>query len=76
VELEPVKNLRSYTTVAGEPEPERARAYLIARTNGREFRAVRADAELNEKGRLVVAPAVLKAIGVEPKSRVDCVPLP
>jgi len=24
----------------------------------------------------VVAPAVLKAIGVEPKSRVDCVPLP
>jgi arginine N-succinyltransferase len=75
-ELEPVKNLHTCATVAGEPGPETSQAYLIARAGGREFRAVRADAELNDKGRLVVAPSVFKAIGVEPKSRVDCLLLP
>lgn len=75
-ELEPVKSFRTYPTVASEPAPEKARSYLLAYSDARGFRAVRAGAELNDKGRLVVAPAVLKAIGVEPKSRVDCLPLP
>jgi len=74
-ELEAVKSSRTCAVVAGEPAPEKARAYLLACSGRRGFRAVRADAELTG-GRLVVPPAVLKVIGVESRSRVDCVPLP
>jgi arginine N-succinyltransferase len=75
-ELEPVKSLRSYIAVSGEPAAEKARTYLVAAEDAHGFRAVRADAELLDHGRIVVAPAVLSALDLNPKSRVDTVPLP
>jgi arginine N-succinyltransferase len=75
-ELEPVKAMRSHIAVPGEPAAEKIRTYLVSAEDGRGFRAVRADAELLDNGRIVVAPAVLSALALNSKSRVDAVPLP
>jgi arginine/ornithine N-succinyltransferase beta subunit len=59
----------------GEPAPERVRQYLVGyEQHG--FRAVRAEIELTPEGQLIARPAVLRALGIEPRTRVDVVPLP
>lgn len=76
-ELQPVKDFRTCLALAGEPAAERARAYLVACEDARRgFRAVRAVAEMDDQNRLVVTPAVLKALAIKPRTRVDAVPLP
>ena len=75
-ELEPVKHHRAMTVEAGDPDPARLQSYLIAIENGDGFRAVRADAELHENGRVIVGASALKALGIAPRSRVNVVGLP
>jgi arginine N-succinyltransferase len=74
-ELAPVRQYRSLRAIAGEPNAERSREYLIGKEDERGFRAVAGRAE-QQGGRLIVAPAVLKALGARQSERVDTVPLP
>jgi arginine N-succinyltransferase len=74
-DLVPIKQMQSGSIVAGEPLPERSKDYLVSYEDGG-FRAVRAAVENLDKGRLMVEPAVLDALGIHPRSRVDIVPLP
>ena len=74
-QLLPVQQASVYTVDAGEPALERRRQYLLAHEN-RGFRAVRADAEIPERGRLMVRAKVLQALEVKPRGKVSAVPLP
>jgi arginine/ornithine N-succinyltransferase beta subunit len=74
-QLLPVQQVSVYTVDAGEPAPERRRQYLLAHEN-HGFRAVRADAEMAEPGRLMVRAKVLQALGVKPRAKVSAVLLP
>jgi arginine N-succinyltransferase len=74
-QLLPIQQVRAYVLGVGEPPLERTRQYLLAHEdNG--FRAVRADAEAIQPGRLIVRTAVLNALGVKPRAKVMAVPLP
>ncbi|HJU09946.1 MAG TPA: arginine N-succinyltransferase, partial [Candidatus Binataceae bacterium] len=73
--LLPVQQTATRTLAVGEPAPERTRQYLLA-IEDREFRTVRADAELSETGKLIVRMPVLHALGVEVRAKVSAVPLP
>jgi len=75
-ELEPVKCLRTAVAIPGEPAPEKSRPHLLAAEDGDGFRAVRGDVEQLDDGRILVSTAVLSALALRPKSRVDTVPLP
>jgi arginine N-succinyltransferase len=75
-ELRPVREWRSVAAIAGEPTADRARAYLVGCEDARGFRAVRAQAEMVDPGKIKVEPAALAALGVTPRTRVDAVPLP
>jgi arginine N-succinyltransferase len=75
-DLEPVKSRRTIVALAGEPASDQQRSFLVAVENADGFRAVRAEAELHEAGHLVVTPAVLHALKLKSRARVDIVPLP
>lgn len=75
-DLRPVREWRSVAAIAGEPAPERARAYLLGCEGAHGFRAVRAQAEMIEPGRIKVGADTLAALGVNSRTRVDTVPLP
>jgi arginine N-succinyltransferase len=75
-DLVPIRKLHNYAAIAGQPAPERANLYLVACVDRRGFRAVRAQAETLDDDRIVVTPAVLAALGLKSKARVDTVPLP
>jgi arginine N-succinyltransferase len=74
-ELLPVRQVSMYALGAGEPTPERTRQYLLAHED-HGFRAIRADAEMPEPGRLIVRAGVLRALGVKARVKVKAVPLP
>ncbi len=74
-ELRPVKDYRALDAVIGAPSPEKSRAYLLAREDRRGFRAVRADAAV-EDSRIIVNDAVLAALSAREGERLDVVPLP
>ncbi|HKV55967.1 MAG TPA: arginine N-succinyltransferase, partial [Candidatus Binataceae bacterium] len=73
-QLIPVQNTRTLTASEGEPAPEHVGQYLVAHEN-REFRAVRAEAEV-AADRVMMRPAVLKALGIKPRTKVAIVPIP
>jgi arginine N-succinyltransferase len=75
-DLRPVKEMQSYAAIAGEPASERSRAYLVACEDARGFRAVRAEAEMMDPGRIKVSAGVLAALKINPRTRVDTAPLP
>lgn len=75
-DLEPVKSRRTVVALTGEPAPDRQRSFLVAIEHADGFRAVRAEAELHDTGHLVVTPAVLHALKLESRARVDIVALP
>lgn len=75
-ELQPVKDRRICIATAGEPAAERRRSSLVAIENQEGFRAVRAEVELREDDRCVIAHEVLRALGIRSRSRVDVMPLP
>jgi arginine N-succinyltransferase len=74
-QLIPVQQVTTCTLAVGEPAPNRTRSLLLALDDGG-FRAVRADAEVAEANRLVVRQSVLRALRVEPRVKVNVVPLP
>jgi arginine N-succinyltransferase len=74
-QLIPVQQAGAYVLDVGEQASERMRQYLLAYEEFG-FRAVRADADGTEAGRLLVRPGVLRALGVKPHVRVNAVPLP
>jgi arginine N-succinyltransferase len=74
-ELIPVASTSTYPVNPGEPAPERTRQYLVGHEQDG-FRAVRAEIELTPQGQIIARPAVLRALGVEFRTRVDVVPLP
>jgi arginine N-succinyltransferase len=74
--LAPVRQFRTYRAIAGEPDPARARAFLIGLEDDRRgFRAVAANAQ-PQGGRLIVERGVLRALGGHESDRLDTVPLP
>jgi arginine N-succinyltransferase len=74
--LAPVRQFRTYRAIAGEPDPARARAFLIGLEDARRgFRAVAANAQ-PQGGRLIVERGVLRALGGHESDRLDTVPLP
>ena len=75
-ELEPVQSRRTVVAIAGEPPAEKQHSYMVAIENADGFRAVRAEAELHDAGHLVVTPAVLHALKINSRARVDIVALP
>jgi arginine N-succinyltransferase len=74
-ELGPVKEYRALVAIIGEPSPEKRRAFMVARDDRRGFRAVRAEAAV-EGSRIIVNKAVLAALSVRERGRLDVVPLP
>jgi arginine N-succinyltransferase len=74
--LEPIKNHRVAATEAGEPDSGKQQNYLIAVEDGEGFRAIRAEAELRDKDKVVVNTGALAALGIAPRVRVNLVPLP
>jgi arginine N-succinyltransferase len=74
--LEPVQSRRTVVAIVGEPPAEKQRSYIVAIENADGFRAVRAEAELHDGGHLIVTPAVLHALRIKSRTRVDIVPLP
>jgi arginine N-succinyltransferase len=74
-ELEAVRATASYRAVAAEAQTQPDRLYLVARDDPRGYRAVAAHAAVDGR-RIVLAPAVLRALGAEVRDRVDAVPLP
>lgn len=74
-DLEPVKHYRRYRICSGASDRGQRGSYLIAREDERGFRAVKAEATL-ERGRLVVAPEIIKRLLISEDDRVDAVPLP
>jgi arginine N-succinyltransferase len=74
-ELRPVKEFRTCVGVEGAPAAERVHLCMIATDGDRGFRAVLAAAE-RQDDKIVVTPAVLKALGVRPRTNVDTVTLP
>lgn len=75
-DLEPVKNMRTYTAKPGSPDPQRARPFMLGYESERGFCAVMADAEVLNEKTIAVVPAILKALGINDKKRVDTIPLP
>jgi arginine N-succinyltransferase len=75
-DLEPVQNRRTLIAAAGVPAPDRQKSFLVGCENAAGFRAVRAEAELQDGGHLLVTPAVLRALRLESRARVDIVALP
>ena len=74
-DLAPTKELQSLTAIAGQSTPEHARSRLIAYSGPEGFRAIRADAEINQSGIMLTA-GQLAALGAEVGAQVDTVPLP
>ncbi len=74
-QLIPIQQIGAYTISVAEPAPERTRQYLIAHQE-HGFRAVRAEAEVPEPGRMIVRPGVLRVLGIKPRAKIDAVPLP
>jgi arginine N-succinyltransferase len=74
-QLIPVRQLSTYSVDVGEPVPERTRPHLLA-IEDPDFHAVRADADVPEPGRMIVRPAVLHALRVKPRVKIEAVPLP
>jgi arginine N-succinyltransferase len=75
-DLEPVRSRRTVIAISGQPLLEKQRSYLVAVEDSDGFCAVRAEAELHDTGQLVVTSAVLRALKIKSRSRVDIVPLP
>jgi arginine N-succinyltransferase len=74
-QLLPVQQVSVYALDVGEPAPEQTRQYLLAYEN-HGFRAVRAEAEAVEPGRLIARAGVLHALGIKPRVKIYSVPLP
>ncbi|MBV8055938.1 MAG: arginine N-succinyltransferase [Deltaproteobacteria bacterium] len=74
-QLLPVQQVSICALCAGEPASERSRRYLLAHED-HGFRAIRADAEMPEPGRLIVRAGVLHALGVKARTKVNAVPIP
>jgi arginine N-succinyltransferase len=76
-DLEPVRTRRTIVAVGGAPSAEEQRSYLVAIENRDGFHAVRAEAELlQDADHLRVTPAILHALKIKPRTRVDIVALP
>jgi arginine N-succinyltransferase len=74
-DLEPVKAFSTFRIAAGEPDPAAARLYLIAQEGAKGFRAIQANAIVEER-RMIVSADLLKAFSVREGGHVDAVPLP
>ncbi len=74
-ELRPVKDYRTLAAAIGEVSPEKSRTYVVAREDRRGFRAVRAQA-IVEESRIIVDGGVLDALAAREGDRLDAVPLP
>ena len=69
-DLVPSKAYRSLKASGGEPDMAATHLYLIAREDAKGFRAVRADAQAEDKW-IVVPPAALEALGAKDKDPLD-----
>ena len=74
-ELRPVNDYRTLIAAIGEVSPERSRPCMVAREDRCGFRAVRAQAMV-EESRLILNGAVLEALAAREGDRLDVVPLP
>jgi len=74
-QLLPIQQVSAYAVSVGELAPERTRQYLLAHED-HGFRAVRAEAEMREPGRLIVRAEALHALGVKRRIKINAVPLP
>jgi arginine N-succinyltransferase len=74
-QLIPIQQMSSYIVSVGEPVPERTRQFLLA-DESEGFRAVRAEADVPEPGRLIVRPGVLAALGIKLRAKVVGVAMP
>jgi hypothetical protein len=68
--------MRTYMPKPGSPDPQAARPFMLGYEGERGFCAVIADAEVLNEKTIAVTPAVLKALGINGKKRVDTIPLP
>jgi arginine N-succinyltransferase len=75
-ELTPVKERRIVTAIVGTPAAELQSSCLVAVENGAGFRAVRAAVEPRGDRQIVLAQAVLSALGSASRTKLDLVPLP
>jgi arginine N-succinyltransferase len=74
-DLVPVKEYRKARVALGKLDPARTRLHLVAREDGKGFRAVRADA-IAENGRIAVSREVLAVLGARQGDWLDAVALP
>jgi len=74
-DLVPVRELRTLSASVGESSLEQAHSRLVASGSPDGFRAIRADAEINQAG-IVLTPEQLKALRIEAGVQVDTVLLP
>jgi arginine N-succinyltransferase len=74
-ELTPVKEFRTLRAGMGEPDSASARRYLVAHEGPKGFRAVQANAIVEER-RIIVDEDILKTLSVREGDQVDTVPLP
>jgi arginine N-succinyltransferase len=74
-ELVPVKEFRTLRAAAGEPDAALARLYLVAHDGAKGFRAMQANAIVEER-HMVVSEDVLRALSVREGDQLDAVSLP
>lgn len=74
-DLLPVEQYRKARAAEGEPDPARSRLYLVAHEDHRGFRAVRAEALL-DNGQIIVSRGVLAALRTRQGDWLDTVALP
>lgn len=74
-DLIPVKEFRTLSVVAGEPDVANKPLYLVAREGPEGFRAVQARVIVKAR-HLAVTPEVLKALGISEGDRIEAIPLP
>ncbi len=74
-DLVPVKDFRSIRVVAGEPDLATARLHLIAQDGANGYRAMQANAVVEDR-RMIVSPDILKALSVHEGEHLDAVLLP
>ncbi len=74
-DLRPVKEFRRLRAGLGEPDPAKTRRYLVAHEGARGFRAVQANATVDER-RILVDEDTLKTLSVHEGDELNPVPLP
>jgi arginine N-succinyltransferase len=74
-DLAPVKEFGTFTVAAGEPTADTARLYLVAQERTRGFRAMQANAIVEER-LMIISADVIRALSIREGGQLDAVPLP